>query len=1263
MGSLAASNYQFTYVNGTLTVNKASLAVTADSFGRLYGDANPTLTYGLAGFKNGETLATSGVTGSPSVSTTATAASAVGPYTITAAGGSLAASNYQFTYVNGTLTVNKAGLAVTADSYGRLYGDANPTLTYGLAGFKNGETLATSGVTGSPSVTTTATAASAVGPYTITAAAGSLAASNYQFTYVNGTLTVNKASLAVTADSFGRLYGDANPTLTYGLAGFKNGETLATSGVTGSPSLTTLATAASAVGPYTITAAAGSLAASNYQFTYVNGTLTVNKATLTVKADNIARAFGDPNPTLTATYGGFKNGETLPTSGVTGTPDLSTTATVSSSVGNYPITAAAGSLAATNYQFNFADGTLTVLPVTTVTIWPAKDNTLIEDTTGSLSNAQGDIYVGRVAGTGNFKLRRGLVGFDLVSQVPAGATIQSVTLTMYATSVRAGGAVGLHRVAANWGEGTSSAGGGSGVPATPGDATWLHTFYNTASWTNSGGDFAAPVSASQTISASGAFYTWNSTSQLVADVQSWLDSPTTNFGWLLRGDESQPTTASAKSFASREAADTAQRPVLTVTYAAPAKANSTIIVTSAAGTSTYGDSVTYTASVAAAAPGTDTPTGSVTFYDGLTPIGTRAVDVTGGAALTTTTLGAGSHSITASYGGDQNFSTSISTPAVDWTVNQATLTVRADDASRTYGEANPTFTATISGYKNGETLPTSGVTGSPSLECAATAASPAGSYTIAVGPGTLAAQNYAFNFVDGMLSVLASNGRIDMTLTATPVTSHDPSTGEIDVLPQNLAWLDEWGSFFVDLWLSQPGGGGAGVAGGSLTLTYDTNYFSVSAGDVSYGPAFDVGRTTDVNDPVGRVTLSASTLATNIGDDRPALFARVRFAPTSSDSGVPGNSQGQYILPVTDLGFGIENSAVDLVGLVAGTPEVGPVPQTELWPVMYDIDDDGNISFSDFAYFSSAFQYQVGNPGAAYAYAADFDCSGIVTFSDFSYFSANFQRRASGSTSLAYPANFPAAWPPAGNPLRLDLSDTQRRRSRQTADEHAAAAGTLVNPATQYEAASPLSEAQLAPVIQTAIARIEGIGTAYVGLSSLAAPMDSNPFGIQTSETAAAAEILSHVALQIVDLPGSLLGREVGGTLIQIDIDAAGYGWFVDTTPWDDVEFAPAVPGNHDLASRLGNPAQDRVDLLTVILHELGHLLGRDHEAEGLMDDTLPLGTRRLPDESLGDLAQSLFAELEDTDPSWGQNSIDRDTIDSVFADSHLRRLIQTARS
>ena len=449
-------------------------------------------------------------------------------------------------------------------------------------------------------------------------------------------------------------------------------------------------------------------------------------------------------------------------------------------------------------------------------------------------------------------------------------------------------------------------------------------------------------------------------------------------------------------------------------------------------------------------------------------------------------------------------------------------------------------------------------------------------------------------------------------------------------MPQNLAWMDEWGSFFVDLWLSHPAGGGVGVAGGSLTLTYNTDYFSVDTGNVTYGPAFDVGRATDVNEPLGRVTLRASTLVTHLGEGKPTLFASVRFAPASSDSGVPLNSHGQYILPVADWGLAVENGVVDLAGVVAGPPEVGPVPQTELWPVMYDLEDDGRVDFSDFAYFASAFQHLVGDPGATYAYASDFDRSGKVDFSDFAFFAANFQRRASDATPLAYPADFPAAWRPGGDPLRLELPDAQRSRIRQTSDNGSAEAGTPLISVTQYEPVSPLSEAQLAPVVQTAIAR------------SVAA------------QGGAATASLNQVTFQIVDLPGSLLGREVGGGLVQIDVDAAGYGWFVDTTPWDDVEFAPGNQGNELLAAP-GSPALHRVDLLTVIFHELGHVLGHDHEDQGIMDDTLPLGTRRLPSELLSESAPDPFDPLDDSEFLLEPTATDADTVDKVFAGSEIR--------
>src|SRR5439155_910004 len=138
---------------------------------------------------------------------------------------------------------------------------------------------------------------------------------------------ITKATLTVTADDKNRTYGDANPTFTASYSGFKNSETLATSGVTGSPSLTTTATATSSVAgsPYTITAAIGTLAAGNYSFTFVSGNLTITKATLTVTADEKNRPYGDANPTFSASYSGFKNSETLATSGVTGSPSVTTT--------------------------------------------------------------------------------------------------------------------------------------------------------------------------------------------------------------------------------------------------------------------------------------------------------------------------------------------------------------------------------------------------------------------------------------------------------------------------------------------------------------------------------------------------------------------------------------------------------------------------------------------------------------------------------------------------------------------------------------------------------------------------------------------------------------------------------------------------------------------------------------------------------------------------------------------------------------------------
>lgn len=199
-----------------------------------------------------------------------------------------------------------------------------------------------------------------------------------------------------------------------------------------------------------------------------------------------------------------------------------------------------------------------------IVVTPTKDNTLYESATGNTSNGAGEYFF-----VGNIRLssiRRGLIAFDLTAKLPSGATIVSATLKLQMSQTRGGASpVSLHRVLSNWGEGSSNAGdpAGSGAPATTGDATWLHTFYDTARWQTSGGDFVPTATATISVAGVGS-YIWPSTPALVADIQDWLDHPTSNFGWVLVGDES--ATQTAKRFDSSENLMAANRPQLTIVY-------------------------------------------------------------------------------------------------------------------------------------------------------------------------------------------------------------------------------------------------------------------------------------------------------------------------------------------------------------------------------------------------------------------------------------------------------------------------------------------------------------------------------------------------------------------------------------------------------------------------------------------------------------------------------------------------------------------------
>lgn len=204
-----------------------------------------------------------------------------------------------------------------------------------------------------------------------------------------------------------------------------------------------------------------------------------------------------------------------------------------------------------------------------VTLTPIKDNTLIESTDEPLSNAQGDgLYCGRTSSFAGFTLRRPVLAFDVAGAIPAGSVIQSASLHLFLLRTQSiSDSHSLHRLLADWGEGTSLSPGGGGAPATPGDATWLHRFYPNQMWTTPGGDFDSIPSATAIVLNLQDTYTWGSTTRMVADVQSWLDNPSGNFGWVLLGNEVDFQTA--RKFASREYITPANRPRLQIMFTPP----------------------------------------------------------------------------------------------------------------------------------------------------------------------------------------------------------------------------------------------------------------------------------------------------------------------------------------------------------------------------------------------------------------------------------------------------------------------------------------------------------------------------------------------------------------------------------------------------------------------------------------------------------------------------------------------------------------------
>ena len=286
-GGFNPANYSIAYANGALTVRPAALTVTANNASKTYGQTatlSPT-AFTASGLQNGETISSVAET---STGAAATAGVAGSPYAITpsaASGGSFNPANYSIAYANGVLTVSPAALTISANNASKTYGQT-PTLSpaaFTASGLQNGETIATVLET---SAGAAANAGVAGSPYPImpsAASGGSFNPANYSVAYTSGALTVNPATLTVTASDLSKTFGQTAVLLptAFDASGLQNSETI---GAVVQTSAGTAGTASVAGSPYAITpsaASGGNFNAGNYSIAYANGALTVTPGAVT----------------------------------------------------------------------------------------------------------------------------------------------------------------------------------------------------------------------------------------------------------------------------------------------------------------------------------------------------------------------------------------------------------------------------------------------------------------------------------------------------------------------------------------------------------------------------------------------------------------------------------------------------------------------------------------------------------------------------------------------------------------------------------------------------------------------------------------------------------------------------------------------------------------------------------------------------------------------------------------------------------------------
>ena len=630
---------------------------------------------------------------------------------------------------------------------------------------------------------TTSGGITGVGQCTITASAP--ANSTYSAASVVQSFTVYPAVLKVTATSVSVSYGQPLPSLTSTYSGFVNNESASV--VSGAPALTTTATSGSNPGSYPITVSTGTLAAANYSFLYVSGTLTIQSTTQSaLTLITTSPLTYNQSETLSFTGGSSGGAVTYNLTGglctlvgaqltaTSGTGSCTVTATMAGNSSYSAVTSSPASvtLAMANQTITFTQPispvNYGVSPITLTATGGASGNVVlfkIDPASTATGSITGNTLT--VTGVGNLVIdatQAGNTNYNAATQVQRTVVVNAATATISINDIPSSAVYGgsftptyLYSGSGSPAESTVSTtttvctvSGGVVRFVGPGPCTLTA---NAAATTG----YSAVTGSPQTFTVGAATATISINDVPSSALYGGSFTPT----YLYSGSGS-PTES---TLSTTTAVCTVSAGVVKFVGVGPCT-----LTASAAATTDYsavtGSTQTFTVGQATQTITFAQPASPVTY--GVAPISLTATGGASGIAVVFTIdasstgkglisgnslaiTGAGTLVIDATQAGNTDYKPATQVQRTI-AVNKAVLTVTANNASRAYGLANPTFTAGYAGYVNGDTF-AKAVTGSPSLTTTAVATSLPGTYSIVASQGSLAAANYSFNFVNGILTI------------------------------------------------------------------------------------------------------------------------------------------------------------------------------------------------------------------------------------------------------------------------------------------------------------------------------------------------------------------------------------------------------------------------------------------------------------------------------------------------------------------------------